>query len=91
MTDAQFHEITTLLLVGNELLAEILAAQRGVIGVVLEEVPAQAPAAAPAEPCTHPLELRTDSHPRARFWKCQAPGCGYIYDSEHVKTGTTGE
>lgn len=42
----------------------------------------------PELPCQHPPESRTDSHPSARFWRCNAPQgdgvCGYVYDSEKV-------
>lgn len=60
-----------------ELLTEIRDDQRALVQALMEPLPEPAPA-----PCTHPAEFRTDSTPGARFWKCRAEGCGFVYDSE---------
>lgn len=60
-----------------ELLTEIRDDQRALVRALQEPLPEVAPA-----PCTHPQDLRTDSMPGARFWKCR--GCGFVYDQERT-------
>jgi hypothetical protein len=72
MTDAQAEQIIGLL-------TEIRDDQRAMVRALQEPLPEPAPA-----PCTHAPQHRSDDNPGARFWKCKA--CGFIYDSENVRT-----